>query len=63
MQTVSKTYGAADTEAQAPASGPEKAPIGRAKVALICLTAALVIASSPPDSPPRICEILRGSPR
>ncbi len=40
MQTVSKTYGAADTEAQAPA-GPERKPLGRAKVALICVAAAL----------------------
>ena len=41
MQTVSKTYGAAaDTEAQVPA-GPEKPRGGRAKVALICVAAAL----------------------
>ena len=41
MQTVSKTYGAAaDAEAQAPA-GPERKPLGRAKVALICVAAAL----------------------
>ena len=40
MQTVSKTYGAADTEAQVPA-GPEKKALGRAKVALICVAAAL----------------------
>ena len=40
MQTVSKMYGAADPEAQAPA-GPETSPLGRAKVALICVAAAL----------------------
>ena len=40
MQTVSKTYGAADTEAQAPAP-QEKPALGRAKVALICVAAAL----------------------
>ena len=41
MQTVSKTYGAAaDAEAQAPAA-PEEKPLGRAKVALICVAAAL----------------------
>ena len=40
MQTVSKTYGAADAEAQVPA-GPEKPRGGRAKVALICVAAAL----------------------
>ena len=41
MQTVSKTYGAAaDTEAQAPAP-QEKPGLGRAKVALICVAAAL----------------------
>ena len=40
MQTVSKTYGAADAEAQVPA-GPEKPALGRAKVALICVAAAL----------------------
>ena len=39
MQTVSK-YGAADAEAQAPAA-PEEKPLGRAKVALICVAAAL----------------------
>ena len=39
MTTVSK-YGAADTEAQSPA-GPEQKPLGRAKVALICVAAAL----------------------
>ena len=39
MTTVSK-YGAADTEAQAPAP-PERKPLGRAKVAAICLAAAL----------------------
>ena len=40
MQTVSKTYGAADAEAQAAA--PEKPQgLGRAKVALICVAAAL----------------------
>jgi len=33
MQTVSKTYGAADTEAQTPAAAPEKTPLSRAKVA------------------------------
>ncbi len=40
MQTVSKTYGAADAEAQAPAA-PERKALGRAKVASICLAAAL----------------------
>ena len=40
MQTVSK-YGAADAEAQTPAAAPEGTPIGRAKVALICVAAAL----------------------
>ena len=40
MQTVSKTYGAADAEAQSPAA-PEIPPLGRAKVALICVAAAL----------------------
>ena len=40
MQTVSKTYGAADAEAQAPA-GPEQKPLGRATVAAICIAAAL----------------------
>ena len=41
MQTVSKTYGAAaDTEAQAPAP-QEKPALGRAKVAFICVAAAL----------------------
>ena len=40
MQTVSKMYGAADPEAQAPA-GPEQRTIGRATVAAICLAAAL----------------------
>ena len=39
MQTVSKTYGAADAEAQAPAA-PERKALGRAKVASICLAAA-----------------------
>ena len=39
MQTVSK-YGATDAEAQAPAA-PEEKPLGRAKVALICVAAAL----------------------
>ena len=38
MQTVSKTYGAADTEAPA---GPERKPLGRATVAAICVAAAL----------------------
>ena len=32
MQTVSKTYGAADTEAQTPAAAPEGRPLGRATV-------------------------------
>ena len=41
MQTVSKTYGAADAEAQTPAAAPEGTPLGRAKVALICVAAAL----------------------
>ena len=36
MQTVSKTYGATDAEAQAPAA-PEQKSLGRAKVALICV--------------------------
>ena len=40
MTTVSK-YGAADAEAQTPAPAPEKTPLGRAKVALICVAAAL----------------------
>ena len=40
MQTVSKTYGAADAEAQAPAV-PETKPLGRATVAAICVAAAL----------------------
>ena len=40
MTTVSK-YGAADAEAQTPAAAPEGTPIGRAKVALICVAAAL----------------------
>ena len=40
MTTASK-YGAADAEAQPPAAGPEKAPLGRVKVALICVAAAL----------------------
>ena len=40
MQTVSKYGTAADAEAQVPA-GPEKPALGRAKVALICLAAAL----------------------
>ena len=40
MQTVSK-YGAADAEAQTPAPAPEKTHLGRAKVALICVAAAL----------------------
>jgi hypothetical protein len=40
MQTVSKTYGAADAEAQAPAV-PEQKPLGRATVAAICVAAAL----------------------
>ena len=40
MQTVSK-YGAADAEAQTPAAAPEGTPLGRAKVALICVAAAL----------------------
>ena len=40
MTTVSK-YGAADAEAQTPAAGPEKPALGRAKVALICVAAAL----------------------
>ena len=35
MQTVSRTYGAADPEAQAAA--PEQKPLGRATVAAICL--------------------------
>ena len=39
MQTVSKTYGAADTEAQVPEQEPLR--LGRAKVALICVAAAL----------------------
>ena len=39
MQTVSKTYGAADAEAQTPAAAPEGTPLGRAKVALICVAA------------------------
>ena len=39
MQTISKYGAAADTEAQV--AGPEKTPLGRAKVAVICLTAAL----------------------
>ena len=39
MQTVSRTYGAADPEAQAAA--PEQKPLGRATVAAICLVAAL----------------------
>ena len=41
MQTVSKTYGAADAEAQNPAAAPKETPVGRAKVALICVAAAL----------------------
>ncbi len=41
MQTVSKTYGAADAEAQTPAAAPEGTHLGRAKVALICVAAAL----------------------
>ena len=40
MTTVYK-YGAADTEAQSPAAAPEKPALGRAKVALICVAAAL----------------------
>ena len=40
MQTVSKTYGAADAEAQNPAPPAQKA-LGRAKIASICLAAAL----------------------
>ena len=40
MQTVSKYGAAADAEAQAPAA-PEEKPLGRAKVALICVAAAL----------------------
>ena len=40
MQTVSK-YGAADAEAQTPAAAPEGTHLGRAKVALICVAAAL----------------------
>ena len=40
MTTVSK-YGAADAEAQTPAAAPEGTPLGRAKVALICVAAAL----------------------
>ena len=39
MQTVSRTYGAADPEAQAAA--PEQKPLGRATVAAICVAAAL----------------------
>ena len=39
MQTISKTYGAADTEAQVPEQEPLR--LGRAKVALICVAAAL----------------------
>ena len=41
MQTVIKTYGAADAEAQQAPAGPETSPLGRAKVALICVAAAL----------------------
>ena len=40
MQTVSKYGAAADAEAQAPAA-PERKALGRAKVASICLAAAL----------------------
>ena len=39
MQTVSKTYGAADAEAQAPAALP--CAVNRATVAAICFAAAL----------------------
>ena len=42
MQTVSKTYGAADAEAPGPAAALEKKPgLGRVTVATICLAAAL----------------------